>query len=192
MSLWKLLTAVYNSAGDYVKIRADASTSSLIAINNEHHETHAGNHYFIKTFLEDTGGSGSTNYFAFTTPNSLVQIHAKAQFSADVDTEISIYEGATITGGTPIAGINNCRCSSNVATLVPVGAPTVTVAGTKIWTARNGGGKNPIGVTPGMNYEIVAAFNTTYVFEIIKRTVADLIIDIDFFWYEHTRHNSES
>jgi hypothetical protein len=190
MSLWKLLTAAYNSAGNSVKIRADSSTSSLIAINNEHHEVHAGNHYFIKTFLEDTGGSGNTNYFAFTTPDSLLEIHAKANFAPDVDTEISIFEDATITGGTPVPGINCCRCSSNVAELAAVAAPTISVAGTKIWTARNGGGRNPVGVAPGLNYEIVAKHNSTYVFEIIKRVVTDLIIDIDFFWYEHTRHIS--
>jgi hypothetical protein len=190
MSLWKLLTAAYNSAGDYLKIRADASTSSLQTVDYAHHEMHAGSHYFIKTFLEETGGTGATNYFAFTTPDSDLQIHAKAKLAPDVDTEINIYEDADITGGTPIVGMNNCRCSTNVAQLAPVAAPTVNSNGTLMWAARNGGGREAVGVAPGLNYEIIVKRNTTYLFEIIKRTTADLILDIDFFWYEHTPHNT--
>lgn len=37
----------------------------------DHYETHEGDHYFVKTFLVDTGGTGSTSYFAFTTPDTL-------------------------------------------------------------------------------------------------------------------------
>jgi hypothetical protein len=190
MSLWKLLTAAYNSAGNSVKIRADGSTSSLQVVDYSHHEMHAGNHYFVKTWLQETGGTGATNYFAFTTPDSDLQIHAKAKLAPDVDTEVNIYENASVTGGVSVPGMNNCRCSTNVAQLLPLAAPTVVDPGDLMWAARNGGGRNAVGVAPGFNYEIIVKRATTYLFEIIKRTTADLIIDIDFFWYEHTPHNT--
>lgn len=99
---------------------------------------------------------------------------------------MSIYEGSVIAGGTPITGYNNDRNSSNTPGLVTVGAPTHTTPGTKIWTSRTGGGRGPVGVAPEFGYEIIAKINTTYVFEIIKRTTANLVIDVDFWWYEHT------
>lgn len=157
---------------------------AVITINKEHYEIHEGDHYFIKTFLIDTAGTGSTTYFSFTTPNTSTRIHAKSLFSPDVDTEINIYENSIITDGSPITEQNNDRDSNNTAELVAVASPTIVVIGDKIWSARNGGGINPVGISPGFNYEIVAKTNTTYTFEIIKRTTADLIIDIDFWWYE--------
>lgn len=166
--------------------RVDSATHALETVDYAHHEMHGGSHYFIKTFLADTGGAGSTSYFAFTTPNTTKWVHAKALLAPDVDTEINIYEDATISGGTPVPGINNNRNSGNTAGLVAVSAPTVSVAGNKIWAARTGGSRNTVGVAPGSNYEIIAKQNSTYVFEIIKRTTADLVIDIDFYWYEHT------
>ena len=168
------------------EIRIDRSTHTIQTIPYEHHEMHSGSHYFIKTFITDTAGSGSTTYFAFTTPDSDLQIHAKAIIAPDVDYESNIYEGASITGGTPITGMNNYRDSTKTAQLTPVAAPTVVSAGNLIWASRNGGGKNAVGVAPGLNYEIIAKRNSTYLFELIKRTTANAVVDIDFFWYEHT------
>jgi hypothetical protein len=167
----------------------DASTESLVSIGYSDHKIHTGDYYFIKTFITDVEGTGSVNFFSFTAPDTAERIHARAIIVPDVDTEVSIYEDATITGGTPVVGQNCERNSSNTASLVASAAPTVSVAGNKIWTARTGGGRGPVGVAPGLNYEIIAKQNSTYVFEIIKRTTADLVVDIDFFWFEHTSKN---
>jgi hypothetical protein len=157
-----------------------------VSIGIEHHEMHEGDFYFIKTFLVDTEGTGNTTYFAFSTPNSGKRVHARAKLAPDVDTEVNIYEDATITGGVAVPGMNCDRESANTPTLVAVAGPVIDTPGNKIWAARNGGGRNPVGVAPGLNYEIIAKQNSVYVFEIIKRTTADLVVDIDFFWYEHT------
>ena len=159
--------------------------TEVVTIDWAHEKQHDGDHYFVKTFLVDTGGSGSTTFFAFTTPSNGDRIHAKARLIPDVDTEINIYEGSVITGGTPIAGMNNNRDSANVAGLAPVASPAHTTPGDLMWAARTGGGREAVGVAPGLNYEIIAKADTVYVFEIIKRTTADLVIDIDFWWYEH-------
>ena len=67
-------------------------------------------------------------------------------------------------------------------------SPTINDAGTTIWAARNGGGRNPVGVATGLNYEIIAKNNVTYCFVIEKETVSDTVVDIDFFWYEEDLH----
>lgn len=160
----------------------------VVAIAKEHFEIHEGEHYFIKTWVELSGPAETTVYFAFNTPENSKEIHAKAILAPDADTIVNIFENCTITGGTIITPINNKRDSTNNATLIPYANPTVNNNGTLIWAARNGGGKNPVGVAPGLNYEIIAKNNVTYCFEIEKETVSDTIVDIDFFWYEEDAH----
>lgn len=164
----------------------DTKIAVPVVIDSTHHEIHEGDHYFIKTFLEVVGIEGTTNYFCFQTPNNGKRIHAKAIMAPDVDTEINIYEDASVTEGTPISSFNCDRESEKTAVLIAKAAPTIIDLGTKLWASRTGGGKNPVGVAPGLNYEIIAKRGSTYLFEIIKRNNSgDLIIDIDFFWYEH-------
>jgi hypothetical protein len=167
----------------------DHVTNNIKVITQEHHEMHEGDHYFVKTFIADTGGEGSISYFAFTTPDTLKRIHAKVLIAPDSDYTVEIYEEAEISDGIPIVGINNDRDSLNVAELVPVSAPTIIDIGDLIWAARNGGGKNPVGVAPGFNYEIIAKTNSTYVFKVVKNIAQAAVIDIDFWWYEHVPKN---
>lgn len=165
--------------------KMDLITHEQAVMQHEHHEMHEGHHYFIKTYVSN-GVGAATDYFAFTTPNTTTRIHAKSILAPDVDYVLNIYEDATITGGTPVVGINNDRDSGNSPELVTVAAPTVTVPGTLIWAARTGGGKDPVGVAPGLNYEIIAKTNSTYVFELIKQiTSTTAVADLNFWWYEH-------
>ena len=167
-----------------VNITGPLETGAVVVIDKSHAETHEGDHYFFKSFIEDTGGAGSVTFFSFTTPNTTTRINARALLAPDVDFLVQIQEGAIITGGTPLEGFNNDRDSSNVAELITTINPIIVNGGTIIWTARNGGGKNPVGVSPGFNYEIIAKSNTTYIFNITKQVVQTGIIDVDFWWYE--------
>ena len=51
------------------------------------------------------------------------------KIAPDTDTVVTIFEGCNITGGTPVAGFNNDRDSSNVAVLQPLAAPTIVNEG---------------------------------------------------------------
>jgi len=157
---------------------------AIITENKYQYKTNLGDHYFIKTYIEDEESEGNINYFAFTTPNESALIYAKASLTPDVDFTVTIYENATITGGSNMTGINNNRNSNNVSKLIPVSSPTVIDSGTVIWTARNGGGKNPLGVNQNLNYDIIAKYNTTYLFEIVKNVAQSGVMDVDFWWYE--------
>lgn len=173
---------------DFVKVEIVSPVKDgwvkVVNMDKEHFEMHEGDHYFIKTWLENTGASETADYFAFTTPSTTTRIHAKTVLFADTDTIFNIYENCTISGGTPVPGINNDRDSTNVAELTPVAAPTILTTGYIIFSGRNGGGRNPVGVSLSGNYEIIAKTNTSYCFEIEKQTSADTVVDVDFFWYE--------
>jgi hypothetical protein len=179
MSYWKLLKARWGSgAGETDDIKMDPVTNILAGISSEHLHMHEGEHYFFKNFVVDDA------IFSFTTPNTTTRIHAKALIAPDLDYTVTIFEGATVSGGTSLDGINNDRDSVNVAELTALSEPTIDVAGTAIWTARNGGGRNPVGVAPGFSYEIIAKTNTTYVFTITRNVANTGVADIDFWWYE--------
>lgn len=166
----------------------DFVTDGVITVPQPHHQMHAGNHYFIKTWLINTGDTGTFDEFIFITPDTTKRIHAMVSIFADADATFEIFEGATIEEdgeGTPIAGINNDRDSSNTSELLPYASPTIATDGTLIWSARNGGGKVAIGVGLTSNYEIIAKTNSIYLFRLTKNTSDNTVIDVDFFWYEH-------
>jgi len=174
---------------DYVNVVikgpiTDLGQLEVMTISKAHYEIHEGEHYFVKTFVSNNGGSGTCDYFAFTSPDTDTRIHAKTLLTPDIDYLITIYEDGDITNGVPVTGINNDRNSANVAELLTVAAPTINDAGTPIWVSRNGGSKDPIGVSQGLNYEIIAKTNSTYVFELCKQVANDGIVNVDFWWYE--------
>ena len=171
-------------------IEVESGESPLVSINYEHHEMHEGHHYFIKTWIFDDNGAGNINYFSFTTPATETRIHAKTILFADTDIVFNIYENCTITDGVAVMGWNNDRDSANTAELIALAAPTVVDVGNLMFSGRTGGGRDAVGVSLSGNYEIIAATNETYCFEIVKQTTADTVIDIDFFWYEDDQpHN---
>ena len=186
--MWKLLTARWGSgAGEIADVKIDGSTESLQTVDYSHHEIHAGSHFFGKNFV-DFGVSDTEDNFYFTTPDSDVQIHAKAAFYGSAEFEIEIFEGVTIgTAGTTVAAQNNNRDlqTSHPATLIAAASGVLT-GGTAIWRAKTGDGKNSTGVSPEISGEIIAKRNTTYMFKITKTATTAAYIDVNFFWYEHT------
>ena len=179
----------YGVDGEAIEVSATnplpvAVSGEVETISHFHEKMHDGLAYFIKTWLENAGGTGTSDYFSFTAPNTADRIHARVHLAPDVDFTMEIYEDATVSGGTPVPGKNCDRNSANTALLTALAAPTIDVAGDLLWAARTGGGKNAVGVAPGLNYEIIAKQGSTYVFKITKNIAQAGIVDIDFFWYE--------
>lgn len=169
----------------------DKVTSALEVIDYAHHEAHAGNHFFVRTWL-DIEGAGTTAYLMFRTPNTTTRVHAKALIEAEAEFLVEIYEGGTVSAdGTPVVANNNDRDKQNthVAELTAFSAPTVTADGTLLWATRVGSGRGDTGVSPGLGYEIIAATNQLYLFKITKAATSTHYINFDFFWYEHLPEN---
>jgi hypothetical protein len=177
-----------NQDGTNSPIMSDGSTHALETMEYEHHEIHAGNHFFYKEVVLSTGGAGEELYFMFVTPNTTKQIHAKFSAFASQEFDVYILEAPTTTNnGSAITMINNYRDSTNTSDLLAYSGPTVTGGtGTQIWHGKAGSGKS-IGVQMGLGYEIIAKRNTKYVFKLVKKASgADAWIDVDFWFYQHT------
>jgi len=99
MSLWKLLTAAYNSSGDPAKVRIDASTSSLQTMNYPHHEIHGASHFYIEGAT--TLGNGGTLFVKLVTGNVLAWPHFIWELNSSGILTATLDEDATggMTGG---------------------------------------------------------------------------------------------
>lgn len=185
-------TALKSYTGNSLQYpRIDPSTFALECITYEHHEIHAGSHYFI----EDYADLAINNVFdmQFTTANTSSRTHMFFSINCESETLWHIYEGATIvTPGTSITPFNNDRNSINTSannvasitndSLVDANADTTVAAATLLAEGIVGTGKEG-GITD-RDREIILKENTTYCFRAIASTAGYINFLVE--WYEHT------
>ena len=176
-----LTVTIMDAGGEIAGV--DDTTNTLQVISYEHHEIHAGSSY-VASYAADVGNSGSIN-LAITTPNTTKYAHMLFNIISEAEAGFTLYEGAVITGGTAMAEQNRRRIGGGTAGCVVVHTPTVTNAGTAIFTKHWGTGK-----TTGAEYrdanEWILAPNLTYLFSANNFTTSDNWLSMWIDWYEHT------
>lgn len=113
MSFWKAIAGLISDTVART-VRVDASTHALEIVDYEHHEIHAGSHFFI----EDVQDIALNNVYdvQWTTPNTTQWAHFVFELNCESETEWYIYEGVTInTAGTALTPINNNRNSATAS-----------------------------------------------------------------------------
>ena len=192
MSLWKKLVARYGTPSQVDDVRIDASTAALISIGYEHHEIHAGSHFFVCGYDPDMDAAEFAD-FQLTTPNTTKWLHMVFQIQATASCTLSIYEGATVVAdGVAVTAYNNNRNSSTVTGLTLLQANgTVSVPGTLIYSQAFGAATTPSKTEGGVaarEREIVLKQATTYRFRIDSDTDNNVVSWCGE-WYEHTDKN---
>jgi hypothetical protein len=173
--------------GDYHNLEMNSEFHALVNVPVDQHEVYEGDHYYHKNVIDFTGVTGETKYLIFTTADTTIIPHIKVNFYGNVDFDLKIYEATDVSvNGTEVATFNNNRRSENVPELKIYENPTITDIGTEIWFSRLGLNRATSGISLSSNYEIMAARNTIYAFEIVKNTDQTGFVDFDFWWYEHT------
>lgn len=175
-------------AADGQAIEVDDATGTLQTIEYEHHEIHAGSHFYICGFDTYNNGQGVT--FSVTTPDTAKWLHMSFEIEGTTQTEIYIYEDATITGGTTQNAKNNDRNSSKTSVATIKTGATVSSAGTLIFSQSKGFDQaNPARADSegliGREREIILKQNSTTLFYIVSRGNSN-IISYCGEWYEHT------
>lgn len=172
----------YESNG--AEYKQDLATGSFTTVGYEHHEIHAGSHYFICDYSLDEA-NGATIEFVLTTDDSTKWMHSTLDYSASDGATLEVYKDPTgITGGTTLTPVNNNGNSANTSLATIIKDPTsITSVGVRAAGFIAGGGR-----TAGFNQrerEIVLEQNTAYLFRITSLAVSN---DIGwcFEWYEHT------
>lgn len=178
----------------YIPLARDDSTQNTRIIDQEHHEIHEEDHYFIK----DAQDLSINNVYdvQWTTPNTTEWAHFTFRLSSEAETEWYIYEGVTIsTPGTAITPINNNRNSSNTSNATIAGISNTSVANANSDTDPTGATTLAHGVIGSgfqdggsivRDNEIILKQNTNYCFRAILRTAGYYGIDFRMEWYEHT------
>ena len=172
----------------------DSVTETLQTIGYEHHEIHAGSHFFVQSSVD----LPINNVFdmQFTTPSTTKWAHFTFQLDCESETNWYIYEGATISqAGTGVTPINNNRNSSTAsvntvatitnASVVDANTDTPTAEATVIASGIIGSGKS--GGDIERHREIILESGTIYCFRAVA-TVAGYI-SFNSQWYEHTSKN---
>jgi len=167
--------------------RIDATTHTMQSIDYEHHEIHAGSHFFYTD--KNTLGSAGTVVYLLTTPNTTKWSHLVYLISGSAITTIDIYEGADRVGDVAQTAYNSNRTSATTPTLVIHKAITGagSTDGTLIWTRSSGSssGQRRTGMEATRGGEKILKQNTKYIIRITSGTASNLT-NIDLEWYEHT------
>ena len=118
MSIWKLLRGRWGTGDDETDdVRIDASTNSIQTVDYEHHEIHAGSHYFVEGWTSlDTAG---TLYVSLITPDTTKWSHFVWEIKSSGVLETSLYEVSSggMTGGaraTIHANNRNANCWTGI------------------------------------------------------------------------------
>ena len=164
--------------------RIESVGTVLVVMDDIHHKIH-DEEFYTAPVRFDKIPSGTVSEVLFRTPDSTVSVHFDAAFSSTAAAEVSLREGATVTGsGTVVAAVNHDRSSTNAATAVIRSSPTVLASGTEIAHVQLGGGKaaGVYGSSGGTRYEFILKQNTEYILRALSEGANnDMILTPEFY-----------
>lgn len=157
-----------------------------VGIDFPHHQIHEGNHFFASDYV-DLNTAGTLILAISTASGTGTDVHFRSDITAAAATTMTLYEGATVSGGTTITAINNNRGSSNTSELTIVKDPTITVSGTVISNNKvgstSGNPHNLYGGHADRDSELILKDNTTYLYYITSNADSNAV-DYSLSWYE--------
>jgi len=165
-------------------LRIDRSSRAMETIDYRHHEIHNGNHFFVQGQTDVTGAA--TNFdVLIIVPNTTSWPHAFFHIRTEDEFVIVLYEGTTVSAnGVALAEVDNNRNTANTAGGTTFFGPTVTTTGTSILSSKTGSAGS-FGGQSQLEYEIILAQNTNYLFRLTKSGAGTHWIDFKLEWYEH-------
>jgi hypothetical protein len=165
-------------------LKVDKATSSISAIEFEHHEIHEGDS-FTCDFVRNVG-NGLNLDMILTTPDTAKWSHLTYELDTEVAAILKIYEGAITGAGTSCTIYNRNRNSAATSSCLVANMPlTVTTGTTLIRNFHLGTGKT-FGGGSRSTHEIILKQNTKYLFRITNDTTSNNYISLKLDWYEHT------
>lgn len=186
----QLKTSMYGKTGDttFQVPRLDTSTHSIQTIEYEHHEIHAGSHFFYYDYDNDVD-TAAPKYYRITTPNTTKWSHIQFILSSEGAGTWQLFENPTINAaGTTATVFNNDRNSLTAATLVVAFDATTTSDGTQIKVWRTGSGTTApsrVGTESRSSVEVILKQSEDYVLKFTP-DADNCKTKVEMLWYEHT------
>lgn len=168
----------------------DDATQTLQSISYAHHEIHGGKSYTQQDFA--TVDSGGEFNLGFTTENGSKWAHLTFEVLGTGQTEVKIYEGATLSGGTALSPPNRNRNAPDTSVMTITSNPVVSgsspTSGTKLIAQSFGLDGTPVNTLGGGlrgDVEMILKSGTTYLLSTRSATAGNIITG-KLNWYEHT------
>jgi len=165
----------------------DSSTRAFTTIEYEHHEIHAGSHYYLNGYdtlqLNDT-----LTFYVEAQSGQVKEPHMTFQITGTNGVTVQIYEGsnsATLgSGGVTATIYNSNRNSTKTSVLTIYANPTAIVTtGTLIYSTVAGGTR----VAGGHERSNELVFSTTDNYYIVLTSLSNSnFVGYGAEWYEHT------
>lgn len=165
----------------------DSLSRSLLFINFEHHELHAGNMYEF-TYTDGDFDSGDTLDYLIEVGDT--NAHLAMAIDGQLKTSISLYRGSTHTNGAAQRAINvNEKFGENNTTKIYASNNDGTDGELRfedLFGIDTGAGINSITSGGGSRAQVerVLRTNTKYLLRIISYTDNN-VLSIELRWYEH-------
>lgn len=173
-------------------VRMDGATYTLQTIEYEHHEIHAGSHFFVVG--HQTLSINNVLDLTFKTPNTTSWIHWIWKIDTGGETNWLVYENAVATNAltTSVTVFNNDRNSAKTSgttllyelqsNLAAANTDTDVTTATLLESGISGGGRTA--GSDRRDSEIILKQNTLYCLRAIATAAG--YIDFSMQWYEHT------
>ena len=187
MSFFGLIRGYRSSDDTAQPLRLDKATNTLQIIEYEHHEIHAGSHFFYYDYDNEVD-TGAPKYYRLTTPDNTKWIHIVFTLYSEGIGTWYLYENPTVNAaGTTATTFNSDRNSLTAAGLVVAFDATSTADGTplKIW--RTGSGTNAATRAGGearSSNEIILEQAEDYFLKFVPDS-DNAKTKVQFSWYEH-------
>jgi len=178
---------LFSNGTNFWPAKIDASTRTLQTISYEHHEAHAGSHFFFTD--SNTLASGATSEYLMVVPSGTKEPHVIFSLTGSAITQISLVEGTNAAGVSVCAIRNSNRNSSTASTCIlyksSIGGSAT--AGATIYNIRSGAAtqQSRAAMAAERSNEIILRNGVTYMFRTLSGT-ADNLTNIQLEWYEHT------
>lgn len=184
-----------NRDGNWERVGVDEGTNGFFILEYEHHEIHAGEHYFA--YHSASLGNTEQLTISIQTPDTTKWAHIVWTWNTTQPATLDILEDITsITGGAAFTPINNNRNSNNSSGMtVKVasdegGDTAISPSGGSEIFSRFFGASGLFGTDTAVadsrkDNELMLKQNSLYLFR-ITAGAASCDVNLHMSWYEHT------
>jgi len=164
---------------------------AICVLDIAHHEIHQGD-FFTTDYTKDTSSGGTANIL-LVVPTATEEVHIIYRVNTELEAEITMYEGSTVTGSpTELVIYNKNRNSIQTSRCRAYADANVTVNGTLLRTVHIGtqtAGTKVGGETRETDEWILKPGN--YIFKVTNATTSANQVSIILNWYRITGDEDE-
>lgn len=172
-----------DNSGEFISIAVDEDSNSLVTISEPHAHIHHGHFFTLHYYNESVADDDNLDIILKT---GALEVHAGGVVNSGGDAIVSIQEGVSYTGGTPLVIFNKNRNSTNTPVTTAFHTPTVTASGVTIFEEYTIGGtyNQSTGANTRNNSEWELKPNTNYLFRTTNKAGLAKIISTNLEFYE--------